>query len=154
MPARHGRELRRTIDGHTIVFDEETSRRMGGVRRKDTSPELSVRRVLHAMGHRYRVHNRDLPGSPDVANRSKKWAIFVHGCYWHRHPGCERTTTPKRNREFWEAKFDRNVSRDAEVISRLEQLGYDVCVIWECETLDAKELRRRVRRLLGLPKQG
>ena len=99
---------------------------------------------LHELGHRYRVRNRDLPGSPDVANRSRRWAVFVHGCYWHRH-GCKATTTPKRNRAFWEAKFARNVERDAESAAALRKLGFTVVVVWECETKgDLAALRERL----------
>ena len=135
-------------DGHTIRFDEATSERMAGIRRADTKPELIVRRILHALGHRYRVRNRDLPGSPDIANRTRKWAVFVHGCYWHRH-GCKATTTPKRNRAFWEAKFQRNVERDAERAAALRELGYAVVTVWECETKrDLAELSDRLAETL------
>jgi DNA mismatch endonuclease (patch repair protein) len=79
------------------------------------------------------VNNRDLPGSPDIANRSKKWAVFVHGCFWHRHDGCPRTTMPRRNREFWAEKFRANIRRDRKVIERLEACGYLVLIVWECE---------------------
>jgi DNA mismatch endonuclease (patch repair protein) len=105
---------------------------MSRIRQRDTAPELSVRKVAYAMGLRYTTKNRDLPGSPDLANRSKKWAIFVHGCYWHRHVRCSRTTTPKTNQGFWLAKFVRNVERDAQASSALKKRGYRVAVIWEC----------------------
>jgi DNA mismatch endonuclease (patch repair protein) len=100
--------IRREVDGHLLVFDSATSERMGGIRQQGTTPELAVRRALTQLGLRYRVHNRDLPGSPDIAHRGAKWAIFVHGCYWHRHDGCRRSTTPKRNTEFWLAKLRRS----------------------------------------------
>ncbi|MCC6998053.1 MAG: DNA mismatch endonuclease Vsr [Deltaproteobacteria bacterium] len=109
---------------------------MGGIRQKGTVAELAVRRIATNLGLHYRVSNRDLPGSPDLANRSRKWAIFVHGCFWHRHEGCPRTTTPRRNREFWVAKFEANVARDARVQSELRRLGYAVLVLWECEIQD------------------
>ena len=131
-------------DGHVIRVDSKTSDRMRGIRQKDTKPEIVVRKLLHELGHRYRVRNRDLPGSPDVANRSRRWAVFVHGCYWHRH-GCKATTTPKRNRAFWEAKFARNVERDAESAAALWKLGFTVVVVWECETKgDLAALRERL----------
>src|SRR5688572_15632999 len=101
----------RVREGHLLEVDDATSARMGLVRQKGTRPELLVRRALSALGHRFRLANRDLPGSPDIANRSRRWAVFVHGCFWHRH-GCKASTTPARNREFWEAKFARNVARD------------------------------------------
>ncbi|MFO7566278.1 MAG: DNA mismatch endonuclease Vsr [Enhygromyxa sp.] len=121
-------------EGHSIEVDEETSARMAGVRQKDTKPEQIVRRIVTRLGHRYRLQNKELPGRPDLANRSKKWVIFVHGCFWHRHPGCRLATTPKRNAEFWQAKFDRNVARDQRAVEDLEALGYTVMTIWECET--------------------
>lgn len=135
------------MDGHLIVTDSATSQRMGGIRQKGTSPELAVRKALTALGLRYRVNNRDLPGSPDIANRSRKWAVFVHGCYWHRHEGCKRATTPKRNREFWEAKFATNVKRDQLAVRELKAMGYVVVTVWECETLVTSVAVRKLRRL-------
>lgn len=123
----------RVIDGRRVVTDRATSERMAGVRQQGTAPELAVRRSLSALGLRFRTENRDLPGSPDVANRKRKWAVFVHGCYWHRHEGCSKATTPKRNREFWVVKFEANVARDARARSELKKLGYDVLTLWECE---------------------
>lgn len=110
------------------------SKRMAAVRQKDTGPELAVRKVLSALGHFYRVRNGDLPGSPDIANRSRRWAVFVHGCFWHRH-GCTRTTTPKSNREFWLQKFDANVRRDRRAQRALRAMGFNVIVFWECHVL-------------------
>lgn len=117
---------------------------MAVIRQKGTKPELIVRKLMTALGHRYRVSNGDLAGSPDLANRARRWALFVHGCFWHRHPGCHLTTTPKRNAEFWQAKFDRNVQRDAEAISTLREAGFNVLVIWECETRQPDELLHRL----------
>ncbi|MCU1350267.1 MAG: uncharacterized protein JWO56_3297 [Acidobacteria bacterium] len=136
---------------HDLIVDAETSARLGHIRQHGTSAELTVRRLLHALGRRFRVHNRDLAGSPDIANRSRKWAVFVHGCFWHRHPGCKRTTTPSRNRDFWLQKFDANVARDARVQAALRQQGYRVVVIWECETRDINRLRTLRRVLAKLP---
>jgi DNA mismatch endonuclease, patch repair protein len=133
----------RIREGHLLEVDDATSTRMGRVRQKGTRPELLVRGVLSELGHRFRLANRDLPGSPDIANRSRRWAVFVHGCFWHRH-GCSATTTPGRNRAFWEAKFARNVIRDQQSTERLRALGYTVIVVWECETkrgLDAVRAR-------------
>ncbi len=117
---------------------------MGRVRQKGTKPELSVRRECRAMDLRYTTINRDLPGSPDLANRSKRWAIFVHGCFWHRHANCVKATTPESNSAFWLAKFARNVARDAQARADLKKLGYRVLVLWECETADAQHLRARL----------
>lgn len=117
---------------------------MARVRQKETKPELLVRRLLAALGHRFRVGRRGLRGSPDIVNVSRRWVVFVHGCFWHRH-GCKATTTPKNNRDFWEAKFARNVERDARSIEALEALGYTVVVVWECETKrDLETLRQRL----------
>ena len=133
-----------------IVTDAATSRRMADVRQKDTTPELAVRQALTMLGLRYRVRNRDLPGSPDIANRSRRWAVFVHGCFWHRHPGCVRTTTPKRNRVFWIRKFEANVARDARAVAELQKRGFRVITIWECETeVDLHHLVVLIQRRFG-----
>lgn len=118
-----------------------TSERMRRVRSKNTTPEMRVRRLVHGMGYRYRLHAKDLPGSPDLTFRSRKKVVFVHGCYWHRHPGCRRASTPSTRRDYWQAKFDRNKARDAAAQAALEADGWDVLVVWECETKDEKELR-------------
>jgi DNA mismatch endonuclease (patch repair protein) len=117
---------------------------MGKVRQHGTSAELSVYRAARAIGLRVTRKNRDLPGSPDLANRKRKLAIFVHGCYWHRHHGCSRSTTPKSNEAFWRAKFDRNVERDAVALAELKVLGFRAVVIWECEANDILEISRRL----------
>lgn len=140
--------IQKRKDGYNLCFDEATSLRMAGVRRAHTGPELVVRHILHALGHRFRVGNRDLPGSPDIANRRRKWVVFVHGCFWHRH-GCKATTTPTRNRPFWEAKFERNVARDQERVASLDDLGFEVVVVWECETKrDLTALQQRLKATL------
>lgn len=113
--------------------DAATSLRLSRIRQRGTKPELEVRRALSRLGIRYRVENRDLPGSPDLANRRKRWAVFVHGCYWHSHPGCSRATLPKRNRAFWEAKFEANRQRDARALQDLRARGFRTLVIWECK---------------------
>jgi DNA mismatch endonuclease (patch repair protein) len=137
-----------------LVTDPETSARLGRIRQSGTAAELAVRRVIHQLGHRFRVNNRDLPGSPDIANRKRRWAIFVHGCFWHRHIGCSRATTPKRNREFWEAKFEANVARDRRVASELRELGFKTITIWECEIEDRAALRQYLKRDLGASRKG
>ena len=123
----------RKREGFALRVDDATSARMARTRQSGTAPELVVRQALRQLGHRYRVANRDLPGSPDLANRRRRWAIFVHGCFWHRH-GCKATTTPSNNREFWEAKFARNEARDARVARELRAEGFVVIVVWECDT--------------------
>lgn len=125
--------------------------RMKAQKRRDTRPELVVRRFLREMGHRYRVGSSSLPGSPDVSNKKRGWAVFVHGCYWHHHPGCSRATIPKKNRSWWRAKFRRNQERDRRKVQELQQLGLRVVVVWECETKDTSSLARRLRRALPSP---
>jgi len=116
---------------------------MAGVRRSGTDAERRVRKAASQAGLRYRLDNRDLPGSPDLANRRRKWAIFVHGCFWHRHEGCKRATTPKSNRAFWLAKFKRNQERDRRVEMELRAQGYEVIVVWECGAIELDTLVRR-----------
>jgi DNA mismatch endonuclease (patch repair protein) len=131
-----------------LKTDADTSRRMALVRRRDTTAELVVRRALAALSQSFRTRNRDLPGSPDIANRKRRWAVFVHGCFWHRHNNCVRTTTPKRNRNFWIAKFQANKTRDRRALHELRMLGYRVVVIWECETEQPKVLAEKLNVLL------
>lgn len=115
-----------------IVSPEVRSRMMSGIRGKDTRPELLVRSFLHGQGLRYRLHDRKLPGAPDLVFPRHGVVLFIHGCYWHRHHGCRYATTPASNVEFWQGKFDRNVRRDREVIGRLLKNGWRVILIWEC----------------------
>jgi DNA mismatch endonuclease (patch repair protein) len=117
----------------TDVVDNVTrSQMMAGIRGKNTKPERVIRTALHSAGFRYRVHVTDLPGTPDIVFPKYKAVILVHGCFWHRHSGCWWTTTPSTNTEFWLAKFDQNVKRDAKNISDLRGLGWRVAVVWEC----------------------
>lgn len=133
----------------SVFTTAAVSARMGRVRQRGTSPELAVRLAVRVLGMRYRVVNRDLPGSPDIANRARRVAIFVHGCYWHRHSGCAKATTPRANRAFWLAKFARNRARDRASVRALEEMGFRVVVIWECETRDSRALVERLRSELG-----
>lgn len=128
---------------------------MGRVRQAGTAPEEAVAAWLRAHKLGYRRNVRTLPGRPDFANRRAGFAIFVHGCFWHRHPGCLRTTTPARNREFWLEKFASNVARDAARTSELEQTGLCTITIWECETQNADLLAEKLAPLLAAqPSQG
>jgi DNA mismatch endonuclease (patch repair protein) len=124
---------------------------MGRIRGVDTGPEMAVRRAAHRLGYRFRLHCRSLPGRPDIVFPSRRAAIFVHGCFWHRHEGCRKASTPKTRVEFWEAKFARNVERDAEVQQRLRAAGWRVLVIWECEIGMNGDLDRTLREFLGEP---
>jgi DNA mismatch endonuclease (patch repair protein) len=107
---------------------------MSGIRGKNTQPELAVRRALFAAGYRFRLHRRDLPGAPDVVLPGRKVAIFVHGCFWHRHPGCRFATTPSTRPDFWKEKFEKNVVRDGDARDALTASGWRVLVCWECGT--------------------
>jgi DNA mismatch endonuclease (patch repair protein) len=126
--------------------DVNTSARLARIRQHGTDAELQVRKLIAELGLRYRTKNRDLPGSPDLANRTGRWAVFVHGCFWHAHRGCRRATTPKRNREFWTEKFETNKKRDARAVMKLHQMGYCTVVIWECELVTPEKVRSRLRR--------
>jgi DNA mismatch endonuclease (patch repair protein) len=129
------------------ITDRATrSRMMSSIRGKDTRPELRVRSHLHRAGLRFRLHVRELPGSPDLVRPRHRVAIFVNGCYWHRHPRCSRATTPRTNVEFWMTKFAGNVARDRRKTAELRKLGWRVIVCWECRTDDAS-LDRLVRRI-------
>lgn len=122
---------------------------MKAVRQRDTAPELAVRRMLTALGARYRVCPKDLPGRPDVVNRTRRWCIFVHGCFWHGHEGCPLAVHPKTNRRWWEEKIQSNRERDERKARAMRELGFRVAVVWQCELTDESRLRRRLRNFLA-----
>ena len=132
-----------------LEVDPATSNRLAQIRQFGTEPELLIRKVLRDLRVGYRTNNRLLPGTPDLANRAKKWAIFVHGCFWHHHKGCKRATVPRRNREFWVEKFRRNRERDARAMRALRRRGYSVVLIWECQTADRTSIEERLRNALN-----
>lgn len=115
-----------------IVDKQTRSRMMAGIRGKNTQPEMLVRKYLHAKGFRYRLHVKKLPGSPDIVLQKYQLAIFVHGCFWHRHKGCRFATTPAQNRDKWLLKFRQNTARDQRQINELIDMGWRVLVVWEC----------------------
>ncbi len=117
---------------------------MSRIRGKDTKPEMRVRSLIHRMGFRFRLHRKDLPGKPDIVLPAYETVVFVHGCFWHRHPGCRFAYTPKSRVDFWQTKFRRNVERHREVTAELEELGWRVVVIWECETASEEQLQQRL----------
>ncbi|WP_295840161.1 DNA mismatch endonuclease Vsr [uncultured Xanthomonas sp.] len=127
-----------------ILAPKQRSSLMSRIRGKDTKPELKVRQLAYALGFRFRLHRRDLPGSPDLVFASRRKVIFVHGCYWHRHPGCRYAYSPKSNVEFWQSKFAANVARDRLAAKALEEAGWQVLVVWECETRNVDALRIRL----------
>ena len=125
----------------------ERSERMSRIRNADTKPEMVVRRLVHGMGYRYRLHARDLPGNPDLVFRPRKKVIFVHGCFWHQH-GCRQYRQPRTKRSFWEPKLAKNKARDAQVKRELRKLGWGVMVIWECQVSKESALKSRIRGFL------
>lgn len=123
-----------------IVDRSTRSRMMSAIRGRNTSPEISVRKWLHAHGYRFRLHRADLPGKPDIVLPRLRTCIFVHGCFWHRHPGCRFATVPKTRPEFWHQKFQANVARDERAVKALEAEGWRVLIVWECELKEPQQL--------------
>ena len=134
-----------------IFADVAPQRRrlMANVKSNDTKPEMFVRRMLHARGYRYRLHLRGLPGTPDLVFPAKKKVVFVHGCFWHRHPGCARSTVPKTRTDYWHSKFEANIERDARKSRELEALGWNSLVVWECEIREPASLLERIEDFLS-----
>ena len=123
---------------------EQRSRNMSAIKSKNTKPEIKVRKILHSMGYRFRLHSKDLPGSPDIVLPKYKTVIFVHGCFWHRHENCKYASTPKTRKEFWNKKFTENKKRDLEIQEKIKILDWRSVVIWECETKNIENLRDKI----------
>lgn len=136
------------------VTPEVRSRMMRAIQGRNTQPEMRVRRYLHAAGLRFRLHDRSLPGRPDLILPRRKVVIFVHGCFWHQHPGCPLATTPATRPAFWQAKFAANKARDASVVERLTVLGWQVFTIWECRIKEEMELDSLARSVLAVQPVG
>ena len=117
---------------------EQRSRNMSAIKSKNTKPEITVRKLLHSMGYRFRLHKKDLPGSPDIVLPKYKTVIFVHGCFCHRHENCKYASIPKTRKEFWESKFKANVKRDKEIQEKIKNIGWQSVVVWECEIKNEK----------------
>jgi DNA mismatch endonuclease, patch repair protein len=130
---------------------KERSAIMRAVPQKHSKPEMIVRRALHRLGYRFRLHRGDLPGTPDIVLPRHRVAIFVHGCFWHRHPGCRLASTPRTRANFWRSKFDRNVERDAGIVRELQALGWRVVAVWQCVTRDVGPLADGLERHLRDP---
>jgi DNA mismatch endonuclease (patch repair protein) len=126
------------------------SKMMSSIRGKDTGPEMIVRRFLYRHGYRYRIHRKDLPGKPDIVIPRLNVCIFVHGCFWHRHPGCPYATTPKTRPEFWNDKFQKNVMRDLVNINALKTAGWSVVIVWECQLKKGPQTLERLVQKLSL----
>ena len=111
----------------------QRSRNMSAIKSKNTKPEIEVRKLLHSLGYRFRLHRKDLPGTPDIVLPKYKTVIFVHGCFWHRHENCKYASIPKTRTEFWENKFKENIKRDQVNQKNLYKLGWNIVIVWECE---------------------
>lgn len=136
---------------------ERRSSNMRCIRSTDTNPELILRRLIHGLGYRFRLHRKDLPGRPDIVFPGLREVIFMHGCFWHQHSGCREGRIPGSRADYWGPKLDRNQIRDATDQARLEEQGWKVLVIWECELKDTVAVKRKVKTFLGrakVPKPG
>ncbi|MGO9938583.1 MAG: very short patch repair endonuclease [Terracidiphilus sp.] len=128
---------------------ERRSANMARIRSRNTSPELSLRKLIHGLGYRFRLHRNDLPGRPDLVFPSRKKVIFVHGCFWHQHTECREGRVPGSRLEYWGPKLRRNQERDALAQSGLRQQGWRYLVVWECELKDLASVLKSVKRFLG-----
>jgi DNA mismatch endonuclease, patch repair protein len=136
------------MNKRTTTTDLQRSAIMRAVKSKDTKPEIIVRSLVHRLGYRFRLHRKDIPGTPDIAFPGQHKVIFVHGCFWHGH-NCKRgNRVPKENRDYWEKKIERNMRRDAINVDALKQLQWQILVIWECETTHSQDLTRKLRDFL------
>ena len=117
---------------------------MAAIKSKNTKPEIVVRKMLYALGYRFRLHRKDLPGSPDIVLPKYKTVIFVHGCFWHRHENCKYASTPKTRKEFWNKKFTTNIERDIQIQEKIKNIDWRSVVIWECETKNIENLKDRI----------
>lgn len=151
-PWRYNRSVERLAVYPIGIVDTltpaERSLRMSLVRCKDTKPEMAVRRLVHGMGYRYRLHDRRLPGTPDLVFPARRKVIFIHGCFWHRHGCALGDRMPKSRLDFWKPKLDANRGRDARNLRALCRLGWDVLVLWECQLADHRKLAKRLRMFL------
>lgn len=133
------------------ISPEKRSANMARIRSTDTRPELKVRRTAHALGYRFRLHRKDLPGRPDLVFPGRRSIIFVHGCFWHRHEGCVDCSNPGSRREYWIPKFEATKARDRRAVAELQADGWKVLIVWECETGDPQHLGKTLKGFLGSP---
>ena len=131
------------------VTRAKRSQMMSLVRSKDTKPEMALRRLVHSLGYRFRLHDARLPGKPDLVFPSRHKVIFVHGCFWHRHARCRYTTSPRTRVRFWQAKFCANIERDARTRRELRKLGWKVLTIWQCQLKNPQKLEERIDEFLA-----
>lgn len=133
--------------------DDARRRNMAAIAGKNTKPEMLVRRLAHRLGYRYRLHAKELPGRPDMVFSGRRKIIEVRGCFWHRHSGCPDATTPRTRAEFWDAKFRATIARDIRNMASLEASGWEIMVVWECETA-SPSLESKLKKFLGRPVNG
>jgi DNA mismatch endonuclease (patch repair protein) len=131
------------------LSSERRSANMARIRSNDTSPEIALRKLIHGIGYRFRLHRKDLPGRPDLVFPSRRKVIFVHGCFWHQHPECREGRLPGSRLEYWGPKLRRNQERDADAQARLKSQGWKNLVLWECELKNIDAAERKVRKFLG-----
>ncbi len=131
-----------------VFTREQRSVVMSRIRGRNTKPEIFVRSMAHALGYRFRLHRRDLPGTPDLVFPRLGKIIFVHGCFWHQHPECRYAYQPKSNSLFWKKKFSENLARDTRVLKDLEALGWKILIVWECQTRKPQQLLGKISRFL------
>ena len=127
------------------MTSQERSRNMAAIKSKNTKPEIAVRKNLHALGYRFRLHRKDLPGKPDIVLPKYKTVIFVNGCFWHQHKGCKYSRLPKTNIDFWKRKLEGNTQRDKLKQSKLKDMGWKVINIWECQTKEIDDIRNLIK---------
>ena len=127
------------------VSKKKRSEIMSRIRGKNTKPELIVRKYLSSKGYRYKLHDKNLPGRPDLVLKKHQTAVFVNGCFWHQHPGCKKATSPKSNNVYWDAKLAKNVDRDKKNIETIENEGWRCLILWECETKDQEALQEKIK---------
>jgi len=141
------------VTGQTMdtLTKAQRSRHMARVRTSGTAAELAVRSIAHRMGFRFRINRRDLPGRPDIVFPARHAVVFVHGCFWHKHEGCRRSSTPSTNIEFWTRKFEANRARDEAAVKSLSSIGWRSLVVWECETKNKELIAKRLVEFLGPP---
>ncbi len=132
-----------------VFTSKKRSKIMSSIKNKNTAPEIIVRKLLHSMGYRFRLHRKDLPGTPDIVLPKHKTVIFINGCFWHGHEHCPRSRLPDTNKDFWEAKIIKNKKRDEENIEKLRSQGWNTIVVWTCELKDIEQLKNKYRKILS-----
>jgi DNA mismatch endonuclease, patch repair protein len=140
---RSGRRLS-ALTNVDVLTPEQRRRTMAAVKSQNTKPELAVRRLLHAAGYRFRLHRKDMPGTPDIVLPKFRTVVFVHGCFWHQHQDCKAAARPTSRQEYWQPKLDRNVARDIANQAKLQEMGWQVLIVWECEVRSLEALRDRL----------